>query len=150
MNIITSTDSPLLYSRLYTILSDLPGVEIISVAKDLDEAKDIIGKSNIQVLIIAFHNLQKTAFKKLKEIKESNYNLSVIVLTNNFAEQYLVQWHNAGADYVFDQALQFNKIIDVLSGQIYKNLLGVLKSDKLHKKKLKITITNNSSIKEKR
>jgi DNA-binding NarL/FixJ family response regulator len=128
MNVIISTDSSLLYGRLSTIFSELPDVNIIGITKDLDEAETAISKNEAEVFITAFHNIQKTFFTKLKEIKKSNNGLIVIVLNNNPADQYLTQWKNAGADYVFDQAMHFNKVIDVLSGLIYKNLLENLKS----------------------
>ena len=131
MNIITSTDSPLFYNRLSTILSDLPDINLLGVTKDLDEAEDLISRSEVGVFIIAFHNIQKTIFKRLKEIKENNRNLIVIILTGNLEKQYLEQWQDAGADYIFDQAFHFTKVIDVLSAQIYKNLLGSFKSNRL-------------------
>jgi DNA-binding NarL/FixJ family response regulator len=134
MNIITSTDSPLFYNRLSTILSDLPDINLIGITKDLDEAEDLINKSEVGVFIIAFHNIQKTIFKRLKEIKENNRNLIVIILTGNLEKQYLEQWQDAGADYIFDQAFHFNKVIDVLSAQIYKNLLGSFKSNRITNK----------------
>lgn len=134
MNLIISTDSPTMCSRLLTILSELTHAYVISVTKDLDEAEVEINKNNVQVFITAFHNIEKTVFKKLEDIKKNNSDLVVIVLTNNTAEQYLKQWENAGADYVFDQAMHFTKVIDVLSGLIYKKLLESLKSNKPNKR----------------
>jgi DNA-binding NarL/FixJ family response regulator len=129
MNIIASTDSPILYNGLVKILSELPEIEIIGVTKDLNEAEVAISKYDVHVFIIVFHNMQKSVFNKLKEIKEHNHNLVVIVLSNNPADQYFTQWKNAGADYVFDLAFHFNKVVDVLSGYIYKNLLESLRSN---------------------
>jgi len=130
MNLIINTDSPGLCSRLLTILSELSHAYVISVANNLDEAEVLINKNDVQVFITAFHNLPKDVFKKLKEIKKNNSSLIVIVLANNTTDQYLRQWQNAGADYVFDQAMHFTKVVDVLSGLIYKNLFESLKSNK--------------------
>ena len=129
MNVTISTDSSLLCSRLQMILSEIPEVNITRATKNLDEANDVIKNNDVQVLIVAFHSIAQTFFKTLQEIKESNNDLIVIVLSNNPAKQYLTQWKNAGADHVFDQAFHFHKMIDVLSGRIYKNLLESLKSD---------------------
>lgn len=130
VNVIISTDSPLLCSRLITIFSELSHVNVKSVTKDLDEAESAISKSDVQVFVTAFHKIDRSIFRKLKEIKKENSSLIIIVLTNNLIEQYLTLWKNSGADYVFDQAFHLSKVIDILSELIYKNLLESLKSNK--------------------
>jgi DNA-binding response OmpR family regulator len=130
MKIITSTDSEAFYSRLNILLADLPGISISGATRGLEEAKQFLTNENdIAVLIVAFHNLRETIFSKLREIKNYKSNLRVIVLTNNFGDQYLTRWKEAGADYVFDQAFQFTKMIDVLAGILYENHLVTLKSN---------------------
>jgi DNA-binding NarL/FixJ family response regulator len=128
MNVIMCTDSSVLYDRLTSLLSVLADVNVAGVTKDLTEVETAISSNNVQVLIIAFHRTDKTVFKKLNGIKNRHVNLKVIVLSNNRSEDYLSKWRKTGADYVFDQAMHFNKVVDILSGLIYKNLLEVLKS----------------------
>jgi DNA-binding NarL/FixJ family response regulator len=130
MNIIVSTDSPLLYNRLETILSEFHDLRIMKVTKDLNETEIILRNCPAKVLITLFHKIDKSVLNKLKQIKCNNRKLVVIVLNNNPADQYLTQWKNAGANYVFDQAMHYNKLIDVLAGLIYKDLLTTLKSAK--------------------
>src|SRR3970040_3060002 len=71
MNIIASTDSPILYNGLVKILSELPEIEIIGVTKDINEAEVAISKYDVHVFIIVFHNMQKSVRNKLKKIKKN-------------------------------------------------------------------------------
>ncbi|NJD23627.1 MAG: response regulator transcription factor [Melioribacter sp.] len=136
MNVIICTDSQIMRSRLITILSELSHIHVVAVTKTLEEAEMEIRKTNTQVVITAFHNIQKTVFKKLDDIKKNNSGLVVIVLTNNTTDQYLLKWKKAGADYVFDQAMHFTKLIDFLAGFVYKNFLEFLRSNYPNEKKL--------------
>jgi hypothetical protein len=45
----------------------------------LNEAEVAISKYDVRVFRIVFHNMQKSVFNKLKEIKKHNRNLVVIV-----------------------------------------------------------------------
>lgn len=135
MNVIICTDSPILLNRLVTILSELSHLHVAGVTNTLDEAEAEIRKNNAQIFITAFHNIHKTVFKKLNGIKKNNNGLVVIVLTNNTAEQYLSQWKKAGADYIFDQAMHFTKLMDILAGFVYKNFLESLRSNYYDEKK---------------
>ncbi|MFI5236308.1 MAG: hypothetical protein ACHQLA_00040 [Ignavibacteriales bacterium] len=128
MNVIINSDSEVLADRLSNALSVLADVQVTGVTKNLTEAEAAILKDNVKVLITAFHKIEKTDFKKLKDIKLRNINLVVIVLNSDSSDENLKKWRKTGADYVFDQRMHFNKVVDILSGIIYKNLLTILKS----------------------
>jgi len=129
MNVLICTESPALYNRLETMLSVLSDFIIINFTSNLAEAETASAKTDVQVLITAFHNIKKSYFKVLKRMKNNNKNMVVIVLNNNPSDQYLIQWKEAGADFIFDQAMDVSKVVDVLTELGYKNLIENLRSN---------------------
>ena len=136
MNIILTTDSELLNERLQKILCEISSIEIIAIGKDMDETFALIKNYNPDALIISFNRITKDVFDKLKSIKNNNPQIVAVVLSSFPFLQYRVQWKEAGADYVFDQAMQFSKMVDALCSLLYK-------------RKFESMMKNKSSIKNK-
>ncbi len=136
MNIILTTDSELLNERLQKILCEISSIEIIAIGKDMDETFALIKNYNPDALIISFNRITKDVFDKLKSIKNNSPQIVAVVLSSFPFLQYRVQWKEAGADYVFDQAMQFSKMVDALCSLLYK-------------RKFESMMKNKSSIKNK-
>lgn len=125
MKIIITTDSKLLHTRLLAILSGISRLEIVAEGKSIEETLTLSKIYEPDVLIFSFHHFDSSAFRKLHEIKRENKQPIIIVLTGNPNSQYLAKWSEAGADYTFDLAIQFNKMVDVLGELLDKNLYGL-------------------------
>lgn len=138
MKIVITTDSEVLNDRLQKMLGGIQDIVVEAKGKDMDEACRLVNSTEADALIISFNRINTQVFNKLLEIKNGRPDLVVIVLSSYPFVQYKIEWKKAGADYVFDQAMQFSKMVDVLCDLLYKHKLGVLLSKK--------ALTNKSSI----
>ena len=128
MKIIITTDSNLLHTRLLTILSSLKRLDIVADAKSIEEALTMSKVLSPDVMIFSFHHYDQSAFEKLQEIKKEKDRPVIIVLTGTPYSQTLTRWNEAGADYTFDLAFQFNQMVDKLGELMDKNLYGLNQS----------------------
>ena len=130
MKIIITTDSEVLNDRLQKMLNGIQNLEIAAKGKDLNEASDLIKQFNPEALIISFNRINGQVFEQLHEIKKNRPDLVVVVLSSYPFVQYKNHWREAGANFVFDQAMQFGKMVDVLCDILYKEKLETLLSTK--------------------
>lgn len=126
MKVIITTDSEVLNERLQKMLDGIQSLEVAAKGKDMDEASELIASIKPDALIISFNRINTQVFNKLLEIRKIKPHLVVIVLSSYPFVQYKIQWKEAGADFVFDQAMQFGKMIDVLCDLLYKQKLETL------------------------
>ncbi len=135
MKAIITADSEILDKRLLTILTGIPGLEIITSVRDVQEAFVFVKEYNPDLLIISPNQLTSAAFDVLREIKIYNDKLIIIALTENVSLEYTKVWELAGANFVFDQALQLNRMVEVLCSLLYsKQFNALLSSDSPEKK----------------
>lgn len=120
VKVILTTDSELLNERLQKILCEITSIEIVAIGKNMDETFNLIKDFDPDALIISFNRITKDVFEKLRKIKNNFPQIAVVVLSSFPFLQYRIQWKEAGADYVFDQAMQFSKMIDALCSLLYK------------------------------
>ncbi len=126
MKIIIAADSRFLSSRLYSIFSAITHIEIAGTTDTIYDAAALIKSCCPSVLIIALHQYSPGVLEELKKIKDQNKELLTIVLSDNTSSIYIDRWRNFGADYVFDQAFQLYKIVDVLCDILYKELIKTI------------------------
>ena len=129
MKAIITTDSEILDKRLLTILTGISGLEISASVKNVQEAFIFIKNIKPDVLIISPHHLTLTDFDSLKEIRVYNENLLIIILTSDTSSEYVKMWESAGANFVFDQAIQINKLVDVLCSILYKKHFNAIQTE---------------------
>ena len=139
MKIVITTDSEVLNDRLQKMLGGIHDIEIEAKGKDMDEALRLINSTEADALIISFNRINTQVFNKLIDIKKGKPDLVVIVLSSYPFVEYKIEWKKAGADYVFDQAMQFSKMVDVLCDLLYEKKLDILLSKKAISDKSSIT-----------
>lgn len=120
LKLLITADSKLLSDRLHSIFSDISHLEIVASANNINETIDLINLCSPSVLLVAIHKLNQESLDGLRKIKDQKEELITIVLSNNVSSIYIDQWRNSGADYIFDQAFQLNKVVDVLCDLLYK------------------------------
>ncbi len=126
MKVIITTDSEILNERLQKILGGIQNLDAAGKGKDMDEALALVKSIQPDAMIISFNRITTQVFEKMKEIKKAKPDLIVIVLSSYPFVQYKIQWKEAGANFVFDQAMQFGKMVDVLCDLLYKQKLETL------------------------
>jgi len=125
MKVLIADDSALIRERLMTMISELNGIEIISEARDGQEALDIIQKLHHDVVILDIKMPKGNGIDVLKYIDKNKPSCMVIMLTNYPYPQYREACMEAGADFFFDKSTEFTKVPKVLkwliSGEPYDN-----------------------------
>ncbi len=130
MKVIIADDSKILRERISSMLSTIPGVEIVAEAENLHEAMKYIEKLKPDVLILDIRMPNGNGIEVLKSIKQKKISLIKIILTNYPLQQYKVKCFELGADYFFDKSTEFIKIIDVVKnlGRGRRNIASLVRS----------------------
>lgn len=107
-------DSEIVRERLKTMLSEIPTMETIRQAKDKQEARELIGKLNPDVVVMDIQMPGGSGIDLLRETKRGPKPPTLIILTNQSYSQYRRKCMEAGADFFFDKATEFDKVAEVL------------------------------------
>lgn len=119
MKAIITADSETLDKRILTFLTGISGLEIVASVKNVQEAFIFIKEYEPDILIISPRYLTSSAFDTLRDIRIYNEKLIVIVLTENTLVEYSKMWEAAGVNFIFDQTMQFNQMIELLCSLLY-------------------------------
>jgi len=115
MKVFIADDSQVIRERLSALLSDIEGIEVIGEAKDGLEARDAILEQKPDVVILDLRMPWRNGLDVLRDIKESNPDIKVIILTNYPYPQYRRRCVEEGADYFFDKSSESEKVPEVLA-----------------------------------
>ena len=115
MKVFIADDSQVIRERLSALLSEIEGLEIIGEAKDGLEGRDAILEQKPDVVILDIRMPWRNGLDMLRDIKESNPDIKVIILTNYPYPQYRRRCMEEGADYFFDKSSEFEKVPEVLA-----------------------------------
>jgi DNA-binding NarL/FixJ family response regulator len=113
MRILIADDSAVLRERLTEMLSELPGIEVIGYAQDVQEALASINKLNPSVVILDIRMPGGSGIDVLQDIKKGKNSPTVIVLTNFPYPQYRKKCLELGADYFLDKSTEFEKVTEI-------------------------------------
>jgi DNA-binding NarL/FixJ family response regulator len=114
MKVIIADDSKILRERIISMLSTIPGVEIVAEAENSHEAMKYIEKLKPDVLILDIRMPNGNGIEVLKSIKQKKLSLIKIILTNYPLQQYKVKCFELGADYFFDKANEFEALKQIV------------------------------------
>jgi DNA-binding NarL/FixJ family response regulator len=114
LKVLIADDSALVRERLAAMVSDLEGVEIVGQATNAPEAMEIIERLNPDVVILDIRMPGGNGIQVLETIKASGTGSVVIMLTAFPYPQYRQKCLEAGADYFFDKATEFDRVIPVI------------------------------------
>ncbi len=125
MKVIIVDDSKILRERIISMLSTIPGVEIVAEAENSHEAMKYIEKLKPDVLILDIRMPNGNGIEVLKSIKQKKLSLIKIILTNYPLQQYKVKCFELGADYFFDKANEFEALKEVVEDLVNSEKGGV-------------------------
>ena len=114
MRVLIADDSAAVRQRLKTMLSELPGIEIVGQAEDAPQARESILELRPDVVILDIRMPMGSGIEVLRDIKQRKHAPVVIMLTNYPYPQYRKRCLDAGADFFLDKSGEFNKIIGIL------------------------------------
>ena len=116
LKLYIADDSALLRDRLRTLIADLDFVELVGQAGDAQQAIKEIQKLEPDVLILDIRMPEGNGSLVLEALDRASDKPKpvVIVLTAYPYPQYRRKYLKAGADYFFDKATEFERVITVL------------------------------------
>jgi len=114
MRLFIADDSEILRSRLVEMLSEFEEIEIVGQAEYAQEAIESIREIIPDVVILDLRLPDGNGINVLKKIKEGNSSIKVIIFTNYPYFQYKKRCLEAGAEFFFYKATEFEKLIEVL------------------------------------
>jgi CheY-like chemotaxis protein len=114
MKVFLADDSNSFVERLTTQLADLPQVELVGRAGDVQGALRGIRDLAPDAVIVDLHMPGGTGIDIIDAAKRLRSATMVIVLTNSSYPQYRAKCEAAGADAFFDKSTEFDRLPQAL------------------------------------
>ena len=118
MRVFIVEDSLIISERLDALLSDLHGVEVVGHAKDVEEAINSVRVLRPDVVILDIQIPGGSGFSALRQIRQSELPVVVIIFTNNPFPQYRQRCLDAGADFFLDKTTEFEELWSIFKGLV--------------------------------
>jgi len=114
MRVFIADDSEILRSRLIEILSEFKEIEIVGQTAYAQEAIESIKELIPDVVILDIRLLDGNGINVLEMIKKEDISTKVIIFTNYPYFQYRKRCLDAGAEFFFYKANEFDKLTEAL------------------------------------
>lgn len=114
MNVFIVEDSEIVRGHMQSMLSAIPGVDVVGYAVDELGAIERINTLLPDVVTLDISLQPGSGLRVLENIKKEHPAIKVIVLTNYTDEFYANSCKLAGADYFFDKTFQFSRVRSAL------------------------------------
>ena len=121
MRLFIADDSQILLNRLSSILSEIEEVRIVGQAENSIEAVKAVKNLKPDVVILDIRLPGKHGIFALEEIKKIENPPIVIMFTNFPYLQYRKKCMNAGADFFFYKAVEFESLVNTIKKLIKAN-----------------------------
>lgn len=114
MNVFIVEDSDIVREHMQSMLSAIPGVEVVGYAVDERSAIDRINALLPDVVTLDISLKPGSGISVLENVKKQHPKIKVIVLTNYTDEYSANSCKRAGADCFFDKTFQFSRVRSAL------------------------------------
>jgi YesN/AraC family two-component response regulator len=114
LKVLIADDSKLVRERLAALISEIEGVELVGQAGDAGEALEGIQRLRPDAVILDIRMPGNNGMQVLEMIKKGTTAPVVIMLTAFPYPQYRKKCLEAGAEYFFDKATEFEQVAEVL------------------------------------
>jgi len=114
MNLFIVEDSEVVRDHMLSMLSDIPGIEVVGYAVDELGAIERISTLLPDVVTLDLCLQPGSGINVLENIKKHHPEIKIIVLTNYDDEFYADKCMRAGADCFFDKTFQFSRVYSAL------------------------------------
>jgi len=114
MKVLIGDRSELICERLSAMFGSHTDIEVVAKINDADVINESIKKFSPDVIILDTDMLGNSGTSIISNLKKKLCSILLITLTDNSISQYRSRYLNAGSDYHFDKAYEFNKIPDAV------------------------------------
>lgn len=130
MIVLIADDSTVYRTGLVDAMTDLDGIDGVIEAGDVPAALEALQRARPDVLLLDVEMPGGDSLQVLEKAKNGGSDIPVIVLTAFPYPQYRRQFLAAGADYFFDKAADFERMIKILQDLASFRNLSVLGGEK--------------------
>ncbi|MCW8848342.1 MAG: response regulator transcription factor [Melioribacteraceae bacterium] len=114
-NLVIVDDSDILRERLKTLIISNKKINIIGEASNSIEAMELLSKFPTDILLLDIHMPGSNGFKVLSQIRKTDKEIKIIIITNYPTSQYKTAALEMGANYFIDKSEEFDKIPNILN-----------------------------------
>jgi DNA-binding NarL/FixJ family response regulator len=114
MRLFIADDSEILRSRLCDLLSEIEAIQVVGQAANAVETIEAIEDLKPDIVILDIRMPGGDGMLALEKIKKGTNPPKVIMFTNYPYLQYRKKCLDAGADFFFYKANEFEKLVDLL------------------------------------
>lgn len=114
MNILIADDSEIIRESIIKSLLSMKNIDKIYEADNVPNAIELLNTIKPDISLIDIKMPGGSGFDVLKVAKQKEINSLSIMLTNFTFKHYENKSIEAGADYFFDKALDFDKVFTVI------------------------------------
>lgn len=114
VRVLLIDDSAAVRSRLARMLEEQPEVDI-EEAEGVAEALEAVRRRRPDVVVLDIRLRGGSGLDVLRSLKSAPAPPVVIMLTNHASDHHRRWCREHGADFFFDKASEFDKVVDVLS-----------------------------------
>ena len=101
--------------RMISLLEESGHMSDISVASNYDEARRLLNSEQPDVVLLDINLPGKNGIELLKQIRLSNQQCEVIMITNHADEYYRQQCKDLGAKHFLDKSNDFGMVPSLIS-----------------------------------
>lgn len=114
LKVLIADDSAIVRERLAATILEIEGVELVGQAEDGIQATASAQELEPHLVILDIRMPGRNGIEALSEIKKTNPNTLVMVLTSYPYPQYIKKCLDEGADYFLDKATQIGKVTEII------------------------------------
>jgi len=114
LKVFVADDSTPVRERLVALISEIEGVEVVGQAGDAHEALEAIHRLRPDVVILDIRMPGGNGIQVIEAIKKKDAAPVAIILTAFPYPQYREKCLEAGAEYFFDKATEFERVAQVI------------------------------------
>ncbi len=114
VSVLIADDSDLIRDRLKELISEVDGTEVVGETTNGPETLEAMGRLEPDVVILDIRMPGGNGIDALKMIKGEDPSPVVIMLTSYAYRLFRKRCLEAGAEYFFDKAMEFERVADVL------------------------------------
>ncbi|HWP57552.1 MAG TPA: response regulator transcription factor [Candidatus Acidoferrales bacterium] len=118
MKLLIADDSPMLRERLATLLSQIPGIELVGQAENGREAVRLAATLKPDIVVMDIKMPEKNGIEALVEIKKEQSSPRVVIFTSFPFPQHEKRCLELGAERFLDKSNDIDQLQQFLKGAV--------------------------------
>ena len=136
MTLFIADDNEKFRQRLASIINELPGIEVVGQASDVQDSIETINRIRPDTIILDIHMPGGSGLDVLQAAKSIDPGLVVMMLTVGPSSEYREKSLAMGATYFFEKSTNMKKMMTILAKLARRKKNGSKRStkanDRLH------------------